>query len=181
MNCWVNTFGYKHLGWLHSFDFIRNWPLKTLNKTGYHDGVKATPKWFIELGLIGLKPFMLQLFFIFSAGNHCFPVFLMALNIYLSPALIGFLCLLLSFPMGMKADLKFNAKLELFSISMYSITRWELHNTLWDGYNDHTAIKACDHGVDVRTTAVTRLEKNKTVLCQWERTGKSDISKSGTK
>lgn len=118
MNCWDNTFGYKHLGWLHSFDFIRKWPLKTLNKTGYHDGVKATPKWFIELGLIGLKPFMLQLFFIFSAGNHCFPVFLMALNIYLSPALIGFLCLLLSFPMGMKVDLKFNAKWDPFPCTL---------------------------------------------------------------
>lgn len=61
-NCWVNTYGYKHLGWLHYFDFIRNWPLKTVNKTGYHDGVKTTPKWYIELGLIGLKPFTLHSF-----------------------------------------------------------------------------------------------------------------------
>jgi len=46
----------------------------------------------------------------------------MALNIYLPSALIGFLCLLLSFPMGMKADLEFNAKCELPCIPMYCIT-----------------------------------------------------------
>lgn len=55
----VNTFGNKHLGWLHYFDFIRNWPLKALNKTSYRDGVKTTPKWYIELELIGLKTFKL--------------------------------------------------------------------------------------------------------------------------
>lgn len=173
----VIFFFYKHFSWLLSFYLIKKQPLKSLNKTSYNDGVKATPKWFIELGLTGLKPFMLQLFLIFSAGNNCFPVVLMALNIYLSPALIGFLCLLLSFPMGMKVDVKFSAEGELPYISTCCVTIQGIGGV----YYDHTAIKACVLGVHVRTTAVTRFWKNKIVLRQWERTGKSDISKSATK
>lgn len=141
-NCWVSTFGYKHLGWLRYFDFISNWPLKTVNKTGYHDGVKTTPKWYIELELIGLKPFKLD-FFIFSAENQHFPVVWMTLNIYLPSELIGFLCLLMSFPMEMKVDSEFNAKCELACIPMYCITTGGDYITLmWCVYYNHTATKA---------------------------------------
>ena len=76
----------------------------------------------------------------------------MALNIYLSPPLIGFLCLLLSFPMGMKVDVKFSAEGELPYISTCCVTTRGLGGV----YYDHTAIKACVLGVYVRTAAVTR-------------------------
>lgn len=85
-----------------------------------------------------------MLFFIFSAGNHCFPVVWKALNIYLPSALIGFLCLLLSFPMGMKADWEFNAKCKLPCIPMYCSTTRDTRLLLWHGVcYEHTATKAC--------------------------------------
>lgn len=59
--------------------------------------------------------------------------------------------------MGMKVDLEFSAKWELPRIPMYCIIG-EHHITEWDGaYYDHTATKACVHGMDVRTTAMNDL------------------------
>lgn len=76
-----------------------------LIKRSQHDEIKATPKWLIELELIGWDSY-----FIVSGGNHRCPVVLMPSNIYLCPTLTVLVCVLPSFPMGMSERLKFTAK-----------------------------------------------------------------------
>lgn len=107
-----------------------------------------------------------------SCGNHCFSLVLMSSNIYLCPALIVRFCLLPSLPMGMSKHLTFTARWKLFCI------QWQRRKLIislvwrclqWARLPPRPA--AAEAAWDVRkAAAAARLDENKIVLHQWERT-----------
>lgn len=143
--------------------------LRHLINSSRHDEIKATPKWLIELELIGLKAKTLGLYFILSGGNHCFPVVLMSSNIYLCPALIVLLFFLFIplFSHGNVGASEVHCQVKTL---LHTVATQEAPTIPCVIVFTVTMLPPRPVAWDVRKAAATRLDENKIVLHQWERT-----------
>lgn len=148
-----------------------------LIKRSQHYEIKATPKWLIELKLIGLKNF----YFILSGGNRCFPVVLMSSNIYLCPALIV-LCLFIAlFSHGNAGASEVRCRVKALPRAV--TTQEAPHYALRDGvYSGYTATKACRGGARCEKGGggKARRGQNSPPVSEKEQ-ATSDVLKSGSK